>query len=172
MLGVKRTYQLSVILFTQEKKLDPTKKKDTDKPEALPTGTRKGNAMHLPKGTKTKRLQGLVQVARLNLTVKAHNSKVLEALRWKLATRGTKEFRQLYPICMTDKDFADRERKVPGYIDGIYLMDWTAIGAIRGRALMIPHSPRKLRRESRQLRSWQRRGDQGSPESGVETRWP
>ena len=46
----------------------------------------------------------------------------------ELATRGTKEFRQLYPICMTDKDFAEREKKVPGYIDGVYLMDWTAIG--------------------------------------------
>ena len=59
LLGVKRSYQLSVILFTQEKKLDPDKKKD--KQEALPTGTKKGVAMHLPKGTKTKRLQGLVQ---------------------------------------------------------------------------------------------------------------
>ena len=131
LLGVKRNYQINVILFTQEKKLDPTKKKDKQdilKQEALPTGPKKGVAMHLPKGTKTKRLQGLVQVARLSLTVKAYSSKVLEILRWKLATRGTKEFRQLYPICMTDKDFAEREKKVPGYIDGIYLMDWTAIG--------------------------------------------
>ena len=95
LLGVKRTYQLNVILFTQERKLDPAKKKD-------------GDTMFLPKGAKTKRLKGLVQVARLNLTVKAYNSKVLEALRWKLATRGTKEFRQIYPICMTDKEFAER----------------------------------------------------------------
>ena len=27
---------------------------------------------------------------------------------------------------MTDKDFAERDRKVPGYIDAIYIMDWTA----------------------------------------------
>ncbi len=126
MLGVKRAYQLNVILFAQEKKLDPTKKKDILKEEALPTG---------PKGTKTKRLQGLVQVARLSLTVKAYNSKEFELLRWKLATRGTKEFRQLYPICMTNKDFAEREQKVPGYIDGIYLMDWTASGR-HGQVLM------------------------------------
>ena len=102
LLGVKRTYQLSVILFTQEKKLDPTKKKDILKQEALPTG---------PKGTKTKRLQGLVQVARLSLIVDAYSSKAFELLKWKLATRGTKEFRQIYPICMTDKDFAERERR-------------------------------------------------------------
>ena len=69
LLGVKRTYQLNVILFTREKKLDPTKKKDIPKQETLPTGTKKGDAMHLPKGTKTKRLQGLVQVASLSLTV-------------------------------------------------------------------------------------------------------
>ncbi len=128
MLGVKRTYQINVILLTQEKKLDPTKNKDIPKQETLPTGTKKGDAMHLPKGTKTKRLQGLVRVARLSLTVKAYNSKVFELLRWKLATRGTKEFRQIYPICMTNKDFAEREKKVPGYMDGIYLMDWTDIG--------------------------------------------
>ena len=128
LLGVRRTYQLSVILFTQEKKLDPTKKKDIPKQEALPTGTKKGDAMHLPKGSKTKRLQGLVQVARLSLIVDAYSSKAFELLKGKLATRGTKEFRQLYPICMTNKDFAEREKKVPGYIEGIYMMDWTAIG--------------------------------------------
>ena len=86
--------------------------------------------MHLPKGTKAKRLQGLVQVARLSLIVDAYSSK-FELLKWKLATRGTKEFRQLDPICMTNKDFAEREKKVPGYIDGIYMMDWTAIGQHR-----------------------------------------
>ena len=124
LLGVKRTYQLNVILLTQEKRLQPKKADKLDKEPlidqiALPTGT---------KGMKTKRLKGMVQVARLNLTVKAYNSKVLELLRWKLATRGTKEFRQIYPICVTDKDFGERERKVPGYIDGVYLLDWTLIG--------------------------------------------
>ena len=29
---------------------------------------------------------------------------------------------------MTDKDFADRDRKVPGYVDAIYIMVWTATG--------------------------------------------
>ena len=47
----------------------------------------------------------------MNLTAKAGISKVLELLRWKLATPGTKEFRQIYPICMTGKDFAGRARK-------------------------------------------------------------
>ena len=42
---------------------------------------------------KTERLQGMVRVARLDLTVKACNLKALEALRWKLAARGKKEAR-------------------------------------------------------------------------------
>ena len=29
---------------------------------------------------------------------------------------------------MTDKDFAKRGKQIPGCIDGIYLLDWTASG--------------------------------------------
>ena len=29
---------------------------------------------------------------------------------------------------MTDKAFAERDRKVPGYVDAVYIRDWTAIG--------------------------------------------
>ena len=80
LLGVKRTYQLNVILFTQEQRLqskteDKLDRKPLIEPVALPTGTKKPrknmDSMFLPKGTKTKRLKGMVQVARLNLTVKA-----------------------------------------------------------------------------------------------------
>ena len=117
LLGVKRNYQLHVVLYTQEKKLDPKKK---DEYASKQVG--------LPKHGKIKRTRGLVQITRMHITVQAYSSKLFEALKWKLALRGTKEFRHLYPICMTDKDLAERDRKVPGYIDGIYLMDWTAIG--------------------------------------------
>ncbi len=41
---------------------------------------------------------------------------------------GTKEFRQLYPICMTGKDSVKIDKQSPGFTDGIYLLDWTAIG--------------------------------------------
>ncbi|MFM7989463.1 MAG: hypothetical protein ACKPKO_60130, partial [Candidatus Fonsibacter sp.] len=47
----------------------------------------------------------------------------------KLTTRGTKEFKQLYRICMTDAHFKERELKAPGYMDGIYILDWTTNGA-------------------------------------------
>ena len=30
---------------------------------------------------------------------------------------------------MTDACFKERELKAPGYLDGIYILDWTAIGA-------------------------------------------
>ena len=72
------------MLYTQEKKLD-TKKKDDymSKQEKLLA--------------KIKRTRGLVQITRMHITVNAYSSKLFEALKWKLALRGTKEFRQLYP---------------------------------------------------------------------------
>ncbi|MFM7982046.1 MAG: hypothetical protein ACKPKO_22275 [Candidatus Fonsibacter sp.] len=30
---------------------------------------------------------------------------------------------------MTDANFKERELKAPGYLDGIYILDWTAVGA-------------------------------------------
>ena len=30
---------------------------------------------------------------------------------------------------MTDANFKERELTAPGYLDGIYILDWTAIGA-------------------------------------------
>ena len=50
-------------------------------------------------------------------------------LKWKLTTHGTKEWRKLYPICMTDNKFKERELKHPGYLDAIYIKDWTAMRA-------------------------------------------
>ena len=106
---------------------------------------------------KIKRTRGLVQITRMHITVQAYSSHLFEALKWKLAVRGTKEFRQLYPICLTDKDLAARDRKVPGYIDAIYLLDWTAIGRYKKESIEeTTRPPGKPRRESRQLRSWQR----------------
>ena len=100
LLGVKRTYQLHVVLYTQEKKLDPKKK---DEYVSKQVG--------LSKHGKIKRTRGLVQITRMHITVQAYSSKLFEALKWKLALRGTKEFRHLYPICMTDKDLAERDRR-------------------------------------------------------------
>ena len=129
-LGTKRSYQLHVVLYTQEKKLDPKKKDEyVSKQEKLPA--------------KIKRTRGLVQITRMHITVQAYSSQLFEALKWKLAMRGTKEFRQLYPICLTDKDLAERDRKVPGYIDAIYLLDWTAIGRYKKESIEETTLPKK-----------------------------
>ncbi|MFM7979606.1 MAG: hypothetical protein ACKPKO_09855, partial [Candidatus Fonsibacter sp.] len=58
-----------------------------------------------------------------------HNDRVISQQKDKLTTRGTNEFKQLYRICMTGASFKERELKAPGYLDGIYILDWTAIGA-------------------------------------------
>ncbi|MFM7990138.1 MAG: hypothetical protein ACKPKO_63565, partial [Candidatus Fonsibacter sp.] len=63
-----------------------------------------------------------------HLTVKAPNDKVISHQKEKLSTRGTKEFKQLYRICVADASFKERELKAPGYLDGICILDWTAIG--------------------------------------------
>ena len=54
--------------------------------------------------------------------------KVISQQKGKLTARGTNDFKLLYRICMTDADFKERELKAPGYLDGIYIQDWTQIG--------------------------------------------
>ena len=40
---------------------------------------------------------------------------------------------------MTDANFKELELKAPGYLDGIYILDWTTIGA--GTAQHAPADP-------------------------------
>ena len=75
---------LKVILFTQEKKLQP---KVEGKPsEPTPTekyGEKRKDTSEgcILRPSKIRRLKGLVQVAKVDLTVFAYSSRVLEALR-------------------------------------------------------------------------------------------
>ncbi len=62
----------------------------------------------LPQGAKTKKIRVTGQITHLSITLQAYSSRVFGTLRWKLTVRGTKDFRQRYPICMTDKDFEKR----------------------------------------------------------------
>ena len=73
--------------------------------------------------------KGLLQYWTGYLTVKAYSDKVISQQKEKLTTRGANEFKLLYRICMTDANFKERELAAPGYLDGIYILDWTAIGA-------------------------------------------
>ena len=64
----------------------------------------------------------MAQMTCLNITVQAYSSRVFERFKWKLTVRvrGTKDFSQLYQICMTDKDVEKSDKQTPRYIDGIY----------------------------------------------------
>ena len=73
--------------------------------------------------------QGLLQYWAGYLTVKAFNDIVITQQKGKPTTRGTNDFKLLYRTCMTDANFKERELKAPGYLDGIYVLEWTAIGA-------------------------------------------
>ena len=42
---------------------------------------------------------------------------------------------------MTNADFKERELKAPGYLDGIYILDWTAIGGTVATAEAAPADP-------------------------------
>ena len=60
-----------------------------------------------------------------------------------MTDRGNKEFRKLYTIFMTDKHFQDREMTAPGYLDGIYPLDWTDKGKVRAGPGGDPAASRK-----------------------------
>ena len=130
--GVKQKYQLSVLLYTQKRKLDGKRAEDYTEDEKK-----------IRLQTKTKKLKGLVQYFNGDLLVEAYRSKVFEDLKWKLVMRGTKEFRALYPICMTSTDFKDREKAVPGYLDAIYIKDWTYLGKRGAKEAIDPVETKK-----------------------------
>ncbi|MFM7984621.1 MAG: hypothetical protein ACKPKO_35390, partial [Candidatus Fonsibacter sp.] len=75
------------------------------------------------------------------MTVKAYNDRVINQQKEKLTTRGTNELKLLYRICMTNASFKERELKAPGYLDGIYIIDWTAIGAAAAQS--APADPKE-----------------------------
>ncbi|MFM7989949.1 MAG: hypothetical protein ACKPKO_62610, partial [Candidatus Fonsibacter sp.] len=121
--GIKRSYQLRVVLFTQARNEDPNR-------EPLPQDEAVERRIETKKRKYDKdNHMGLLQYWTGHLTVKAHDDKVISQQKENLTTRGTNEFKHLYRICMTDASLKERELKAPGYLDGIYILDWTAIGA-------------------------------------------
>jgi hypothetical protein len=83
--------------------------------------------------------KGLLQYWTGQLKVLASSDKVISQQKGKLTTRGTNEFKLLYRICMTNADFKERELKAPGYLDGIYILDWSQIGGAAGQ--VVPANP-------------------------------
>ena len=61
------------------------------------------------------------------MTVQAFSDGVIDQQKGKLTTRDTNEFKLLYHICVTDGNLKERELKAPGYLDGIYILDWATM---------------------------------------------
>ena len=69
---------------------------------------------------------------------------IIRQQKGKLATRSTNEFTLLYHICATDGHFREREPKAPGYLDGIYILDWAVTGGgVKRDAAADPQETRK-----------------------------
>ena len=106
------------MLFSQARKQDPARdpfKQDEAAERIIQQRSRKYD--------RAKR-KGLLQYWTAYLTVHALSDRVINHQKGKLTTRGTNEFELLYHICMTDGNFKERELKAPGYLDGIYIVEW------------------------------------------------
>ena len=104
--GVKRDFALGVILLCQEQKATAP----TQEP---------------PKVIRKRIIRGLTQFWKGTIDVKAPNDIVLRECKAQVVVkRGTKWFKHLYPICMTNEDFAKREADVPGYLEAIALRSY------------------------------------------------
>ena len=117
--GEKKRFQLEVMLYTSERKLDPFH--DHPVQEPMPHQGK----IKLDNKAFRKKHKGLHQFWKGALHVEALTSSVIEGCKWKMVARGTVDFRHLYTLCMTDPNFKTKERLNPGYLDGIYVLDWT-----------------------------------------------
>ena len=99
--GIKRKYQLRVVLFAQARKQDPDREpfQQYDVVERIiqKRSRKYDRAKH----------KGLLQNWTGYLTVKASSDRVINQQKGRLTTRGTNEFKLLYHICMTDANFKE-----------------------------------------------------------------
>lgn len=87
--------------------------------------------------------QGLLQYWAGNLTVQAFSDRVINQQKNKPTKRGANEFKLLCHICMTEEHFKDRALKAPGYLDGIYILDWAATNGEKRGTVADPQQTRK-----------------------------
>ena len=88
--GVKKKYQLDVILYTEESKRNRDAFQDN---EPLP----RVGKMKLDNRRFTKKHKGLSQYHKGTLDVEAPNDSVFKECKWRMIVRGSPEFRSLYP---------------------------------------------------------------------------
>ena len=92
--------------------------------------------------------KGLLQYWTGYLTVKASSNRFVSQHKGKLTTRGINEFKLLYHICMTDANFKERELKAPGYLGGIYILQWTATSEVEKDDEKTATDPRDKRKRA------------------------
>ncbi|MFM7988878.1 MAG: hypothetical protein ACKPKO_57160, partial [Candidatus Fonsibacter sp.] len=85
LMGIKRNYQLRVVLFTQARKQDPNKE-----PLTQDEATERRIEQRKREYKRAKR-NGLLQYWTGHPTVKAYNDRVISQQEEKLTTRGTNE---------------------------------------------------------------------------------
>jgi len=120
--GVRRDFSLHVIRLTQKEKL-ADRSGAIEVHEDYPPLPEVEKRNKETKALKGKKVKGLSQFWAGYLDVQAPNDIVLRESKAEiLIKRGTKWFKHLYPICMTNPDFAKREADVPGYLEAIILL--------------------------------------------------
>ena len=118
--GEKKVFQLEAILYTKEEKrnradfIDDTPAKDEEKKQRKIESRRY-----------RKRHKGLSQYHKGKLDVEAPNDSVIKECKWRMVARGDRDFKSLYQICLTDSNFKEMQRLKPGYLEAIYIKDWT-----------------------------------------------
>jgi len=119
--GEKKKFQLEAIFYTKEEKrnradfVDDTPAKDEEEKKRRKIDDRRYRRRH----------KGLSQYAKRDLDVEAPNDTVIKECKWRMITRGDREFKSLYQICLTDPNFKQMQHMRPGYLDAIYIKEWT-----------------------------------------------
>ena len=76
-----------------------------------------------------KRFKGMRPFWKGQLTVsgKGGTTGFLEKVNNQLVRRGDGNWRELLALCLSDTTFSDRDRVVPGYTEGIYVIDYARV---------------------------------------------
>jgi len=117
--GEKKKFQLETIFYTKEEKrnradfVDDTPAKDEEEKKQRKIDNRRYRRRH----------KGLSQYAKRDLDVEAPSDTVIKECKWRMITRGDREFKSLYQICLTDPNFKQMQHLRPGYLDAIYIKE-------------------------------------------------
>ena len=114
--NIRQDFAVHVSLLTQEQKRPIDELSPSERQEHVATEKKVSNK---------KKVKGLVQYWSGTLDVVAPNDIILrESKHQVVVKRGSKWFKHLYPLCMTDTNFAKREAVAPGYLEAILVISY------------------------------------------------